>query len=446
VVARPGGTARTSSDYQYQLLKCNCDMLKIIQLGLCFCDAEGRIHPGTCTWQFNFSFSLSSDMYAQDSIDLLSKSGIDFAQHEKNGISPQDFGEWLLTSGIVLNEEVKWISFHSGFDFGYLLKILTAAPLPSREDDFFAQLQLYFPCIYDIKVMMESCANLHGGLSKIAELLHVMRIGPQHQAGSDSLLTAATFFKMRQSYFNAQTNPTWSETEANRNAVRREQRLASTAALGQQLAAQPGAPSYSVITNTDSLSAFDHKFLGVLYGLNNDYTENWKKKAEREKKKRIKREADLVAALANAGAGSSGAAAAAAVAAADDSDDEEEWLAHEGLSSHQHHHHQHHHAGHHKGGGGGTSNSSSSNSLAASPSFRPQSSYGGPQPSHLTMTPTKSSSSSHGGYYASPQHGGGGGSGDYGHHHHSKGGGGVTKNNTPLHAAHRSRYSIDNNS
>lgn len=50
VVARPTAF-KTSSDYAYQTLKCNVDILKIIQLGLCFCDAKGNIHPGTCTWQ-----------------------------------------------------------------------------------------------------------------------------------------------------------------------------------------------------------------------------------------------------------------------------------------------------------------------------------------------------------------------------------------------------------
>jgi len=201
VVARPIGCFKNSHDYHYQTLKCNVDLLKIIQLGITFCDNEGYVYPGACTWQFNFKFNLSEDMYAQDSIDLLAKSGIDFKEHDAKGIDVQEFGELLMTSGIVLNEDVRWISFHSGYDYGYLLKILTCEPLPKEEADFFEVLKTYFPCVYDVKYLMKSCETLKGGLQKVAEALELERIGPQHQAGSDSLLTAATFFKMKELFF-----------------------------------------------------------------------------------------------------------------------------------------------------------------------------------------------------------------------------------------------------
>ena len=50
--------------------------------------------------------------------------------------------------------------------------------------------------MWDIKYLMKFCNNLHGGLNKLAETLEVERIGPQHQAGSDSLLTSRTFMKL----------------------------------------------------------------------------------------------------------------------------------------------------------------------------------------------------------------------------------------------------------
>lgn len=45
---------------------------------------------------------------------------------------------------------------------------------------------------------MKSCKNLKGGLQEVAEQLELERVGPQHQAGSDSLLTGAAFFKMKE--------------------------------------------------------------------------------------------------------------------------------------------------------------------------------------------------------------------------------------------------------
>uniref|UniRef100_A0A7R9UGN2 poly(A)-specific ribonuclease n=1 Tax=Pinguiococcus pyrenoidosus TaxID=172671 RepID=A0A7R9UGN2_9STRA len=201
VVARPI-CPPNSPDYAYQSLRCNCDLLRIIQLGLCFADEDGNFPPGCQCWQFNFKFSLTEDMYAQDSIDLLQSSGIDFELLESDGIDVQDFAELLISSGLVLVPEIKWVSFHSGYDFGYLLKLLTNMQLPQEETKFFELLLMYFPSLYDIKYMMHE-VNMHGGLSKLADDLGCERIGPMHQAGSDALLTLLSFNKLLEVGFDA---------------------------------------------------------------------------------------------------------------------------------------------------------------------------------------------------------------------------------------------------
>eukprot|EP01001_Neometanema_parovale_P007181 NODE_3499_length_1208_cov_26.255300_g3320_i0.p1 GENE.NODE_3499_length_1208_cov_26.255300_g3320_i0~~NODE_3499_length_1208_cov_26.255300_g3320_i0.p1 ORF type:complete len:205 (+),score=31.75 NODE_3499_length_1208_cov_26.255300_g3320_i0:124-738(+) len=134
----PGVVVHPLGNYaHWKTIQCNVNILKIIQLGLTFSDEGGRTPSGVCTWQFNFKFDIDMDMYAQDSIELLQSSGIDFGLHSRDGIEVHEFGEMLTASGLVLNDDTKWISFHSGYDFGYLLKILTNADLPESESDFF---------------------------------------------------------------------------------------------------------------------------------------------------------------------------------------------------------------------------------------------------------------------------------------------------------------------
>ena len=58
--------------------------------------------------------------YAEESVELLLNSGLQFERHEREGIDVIHFSEMLIASGIVLLENVKWLSFHSGYDFGWV--------------------------------------------------------------------------------------------------------------------------------------------------------------------------------------------------------------------------------------------------------------------------------------------------------------------------------------
>lgn len=243
IVARPIGQFTTKADYHYQTLRCNVDLLKMIQLGITLFADDGSLPapadpaipqtnylanfiPSPYSWQFNFSFSLSTDMYAQESTTMLEKAGIDFTAHEKNGIDPKEFGALLYSSGLVLDQDVNWISFHSGYDFGYLMKIMLQKPLPEDEEEFHKLLTIFFPSLYDIKFLLKHAARnqtvnnnqqlspeagtilqklqTKSGLQDIADELGIARVGIAHQAGSDSLLTGQVYFKMKEKIFGGE--------------------------------------------------------------------------------------------------------------------------------------------------------------------------------------------------------------------------------------------------
>ena len=241
------GAFTTKADYHYQTLRCNVDLLKVIQLGITLFSEDGELPPPQlidepglgayqnnllpcpCTWQFNFQFSLHDDMYNQDSIDFLRDAGLDLEAHEKNGIDPQEFGSLLTTSGMAYDEDVRWISFHSGYDFAYLVKLLHINRLPDDETEYRDLLSRYFPTIYDIKYMIKDVQRLHlggesslspvatnilnnlgqkSGLQDLADELGIKRVGAAHQAGSDSLLTGRAFWDIKKTIFNGTIDDT----------------------------------------------------------------------------------------------------------------------------------------------------------------------------------------------------------------------------------------------
>jgi CCR4-NOT transcription complex subunit 7/8 len=202
----PGFIAQTSfhapEEQRYAIQALNVNLLRIIQIGITLGDDAKRLPSPVCTWQFNFKFSQSEDLYTEKAIQLLVDAGINFHRMEQDGIDVIDFAHLLLASGLVMNENVVWISFHGGYDFAYLLKILTGSPLPAAEDDFNRSFQLYFPHFYDIKQINFVAQQKVCGLSDAAQGLNVPRLGRGHQAGSDSHLTLMTFFKLMERYYN----------------------------------------------------------------------------------------------------------------------------------------------------------------------------------------------------------------------------------------------------
>ena len=103
-----------------------------------------------------------------------------------------------MTSNLVLNPDIKWVSFQGSYDFGYLLRLLLGKELPEKEEDFIDLLDLYFMNYYDIRMLVKGYQNMQGGLNRLADQLKVQRMGTIHQAGSDSMLTLDVFFKLKQ--------------------------------------------------------------------------------------------------------------------------------------------------------------------------------------------------------------------------------------------------------
>ena len=134
-----------------------------------------------CTWQFNLKFDLKKDTYNIDSINLLASCGIDFDSLASRGIPHSTFGEYFISSGLLLNENNYWITFHGLYDLAYLLKVSSNLILPDKESSFYTELELYFNNYYDIKHLVTFTDFFTGSLSKLQSDCDIVRIGSQHQ-------------------------------------------------------------------------------------------------------------------------------------------------------------------------------------------------------------------------------------------------------------------------
>ena len=255
------GNFPTKADYHYQTVRCNADLLKIIQLGITLWSPEGEVPPPQpmpglipdrpgfpmesklcpCTWQFNFQFDKDEDMYNEESVELLAKAGLDINRCQDQGIDPKEFGSLLITSGLVLNDDVHWISFHSGYDIAYVVKLMYCKLLPKGEEEFYRITKIFFPNLWDAKFLQRQAQRMiqnqqgarnsfspqsapgsqtplspqavtiinnlgnKSSLQDLADELGCHRIGVPHSAGSDAWLTGMVFWAMRAKIFDGHT-------------------------------------------------------------------------------------------------------------------------------------------------------------------------------------------------------------------------------------------------
>jgi len=198
---------RSSEEKVYEDLKYNVDQTKIVQLGLTLFDEEGNIGG---TWQVNFyNFVVKERCQGQSSFqsspnkDNVEKNGND-SLNKKNR-KRRDAVDMLHFS-IVFNEilsnhkDLKWVTFHGLYDFAYLWRLLGRQDLPNSTSEFSVMLGGVFGSVYDVKYMARFCEGLMDGelgLERLSKILEVERLGRAHQAGSDSLLTAGVFLRMK---------------------------------------------------------------------------------------------------------------------------------------------------------------------------------------------------------------------------------------------------------
>lgn len=101
-------------------------------------------------------------------------------------------------SGLVLNPEITWITFHGLIDVAFLLSILTGCDLPEKVSDFSSILSSFFPCLFDLKLLLANHQNFSGSLLKIAKDLQLLDETTHYQSADESRLTIGVFFKIRE--------------------------------------------------------------------------------------------------------------------------------------------------------------------------------------------------------------------------------------------------------
>lgn len=184
-------------DNSYTTMVDSVNQSKLIQLGITLYNDKGEKPKHSHTFQFNFHFDETCDNFNQSSLDLLKRSGLNFGNHKRFGISEQAFATAFEKTGLLRNDKIVWLCFHGSFDLAYLVRIFSRDDLRARFL-FDIMLKHLFPFVIDLKCLANEVGRI-GGLEHLSKSLNVKRDGKAHTAGSDAILTGDTFYALLKS-------------------------------------------------------------------------------------------------------------------------------------------------------------------------------------------------------------------------------------------------------
>ncbi|ODQ76962.1 hypothetical protein BABINDRAFT_163963 [Babjeviella inositovora NRRL Y-12698] len=203
VMGRCMGAFRSTSDFHYQTVRVNADLMNLIQMGITLTDANGNRPNNNILWQFNFRYNLEEEMFASDAMDNLLKTGLNPLKHQADGIDPVGFASLLIDSGLVLMPNVHWITYHAGMDLGFLIALLTNDLLPMEQEAWTEWCHLYFPNVYDLKYLYSlirpQSAQVTGksSIEGLADELGIARLNHMYQVGNQCHLTSLCFMELK---------------------------------------------------------------------------------------------------------------------------------------------------------------------------------------------------------------------------------------------------------
>ncbi|CAL9728545.1 poly(A) ribonuclease Pop2p [Monosporozyma unispora] len=153
-LARPIGNFRSREDYHYQTMRANVDLLNPVQLGISLSDVYGnKPENEPSTWQFNLEFDVNKEMISGESLELLRKSGINYEMHKNIGVSKFEFAQLMIDSGLLMDENITWITYHAAYDLGFLINILMNDIMPNNRKDFEWWIHKYMPNLFDLNLI-----------------------------------------------------------------------------------------------------------------------------------------------------------------------------------------------------------------------------------------------------------------------------------------------------